>query len=253
MHIRPAQPRPNARLSVAIVAVCLAAAASSCNEPTAPGAERELRDVIALASAADRLGSVGNTMMATGFVPPIQPDPICDYVVADQRFECPAIGALGFVILRRYQLRDAAGQPLARWSGAVASILNIHELAGSNSASVTSGADTATLTGVGEATHTLTGTRRITYTTSNSSGSTTRIVTRVTNLTIPKAGTVESYPTGTISFTGSGGFGPTSVEMTFDGTSKIKLVRTTTNTTFTTTVTCTYDLRPGIAPVCSST
>ena len=245
MHLRSAQPGRIQKLSIALAGACFAVL-SSCNEPTAPGAERPLRAAIALAASADRLGSVGNTMMAPMFVPPVQPDPICDYVAGEQRYECPPIGAAGFIVLRRYQLRGLDDQAVTRWSGAVESIFNVYEVTGSSSLGVVSGADTAMLSGVGEATHTLTGTRRTTFNTNSVNGTVTRVVTRTTALTIPRASTVESYPTGTITYTASGGTGPTSVVLTFDGTAKYTVVRTTT----TSTLTCTYDLRPTIAPVC---
>jgi hypothetical protein len=253
MHIRPAQPRRNARLSVAISAACLAAASatSSCNEPTAPGAERELRDLISLATSADALGSYGNNATAPTFVPAFPSDPVCSYVAATQRFECPPITlqGLGFTRNRHYQLRDEDGQALDRWSARVTSIVNVNELSSSSTTNGATGTDEATLDGIGEATYTLTGSRTITYVTTPSfGGPVTTTVVRATSLTIPKATAVEAYPTGTISFTRTPeGAETITITMTFDGTSKVGVVRTVG--AFTTT--CTLDIKPGSFPICN--
>lgn len=249
MHLRPAQPRFIQELPVAFAAACFAAL-SSCNEPTAPGAERELRDLISLATSADALGNYGNNATATIFMPLFPSDPVCSYVASSQRFECPPITlqGLGFTRNRHYRLLDEDEESHPRLSAAVTSVVNINELSSTSTTNSATGADTATLSGIGGATHSLTGSRTITYvTTPGFGGPVTRTVVRTTSLAIPKASTVESYPTGTISFTRTGdGIDPFTVVMTFDGTSKVKVARTIS--TFTST--CTLDLKTAF-PICS--
>lgn len=231
---------------------------SACADTTAPETD-SLDEVLAQVAEVETYAGMG---AAASGVPVLSSRHTtassCTFTAASSSFSCPTITHNGMTLARAYQLLDGADNPQSAYDPATtASVRTIIDLSGAPTNQPGGGVTLEvshhsdhTVGGLLTTTRTLGGTASTAYTFTDADGSFTLTASSETSLTLPPSGTVNGFPTGTISYeiTSSEGGSPVVVTATFDGTSTAMLTHTFDGVTRT----CTMNLAtPGQAPVCS--
>lgn len=242
----------------AFALVVAAAALAACSDPTTPD-PTHLDEVLGQVAEVETYSAMG--AVAAG-VPMMSSHhgaaSACAFTAATATFVCPPFTHNGMTMQRSYQLLDAAGTPQTAFdpatTAAVRAVIDVSGTpmngpGGGVTLHVTHHSD-QTVGGLLTTTRTVSGTSTTEYEFTDSDGSFTVTSLSETNLTLPPTGTVNGYPTGTITYemTNSDGGSAMTMTTTFNGTS----IATLTQTFAGVTRTCTIDLaKPAQAPVCS--
>jgi hypothetical protein len=210
--------------------------ACDSSSPTSPvqGLDTDLNIVEVTTGGVSGYATAGTGFASGGgfapALPPMYPSR-CAYNAATQFFACPTVSARGMVIVRKYQLLDAAGSPLAAADPlSLAAIRSVIDVQGTTTGMMVNRHEDNTLSGLQSANRTLNGTSTQDLTLTTPDGSVALVThdeSSISDLSIlrsldqqyPLGGTIISD--GTTSFSNDEFVSHYHREVVFDGTSVV--------------------------------